>query len=93
MKSGSPVVGEVVRDHMSMSTKYYVRDTSGMNCYALLADSTDLFPKPQMNRQTTLHCADGRKGTAILSANQFRNQVTMIFKAPGGQEGVVTFGN
>lgn len=92
MKSGTPVIGEAVRDPNTRSTTYYVRSATGLDCYALLMDNTNLFPKPEMNRKTTLHCPKGRKGTALLSANQFKQRVTMIFVTPDGQEGVVEFG-
>lgn len=89
--TGSPLVGEVVRDPGTSTTKFYVRDAEGLECYALLADLSGLFPKPQMNRSTALHCADGRTGTAVLSMNQPTMQVTMIYAIKGGEEGKVTF--
>lgn len=90
-KSGSPLVGEAIREAGATSTKYYVRDAKGMECYALLADSTDLFPKPTMNRTVPLHCKDGRPGTALLSLNQPKMTITMIYSIKGGEEGSVTF--
>lgn len=80
-----------MREPGATSVKYYVRDANGMECYALLADSTNLFPKPTMNRTVPLHCADGRQGTALLSLNQPKMVVTMIYSIKGGEEGSVTF--
>ncbi len=92
MISGEAVVGEIVRGNLTLTTKFCVRRIDGTSCYALLADGSNLFPEPRMNREAPLQCNDGRKGLAILSANQFQDQVTMIFRMPNGERGSVTFG-